>query len=94
MDLEKLGFPKVELSQQHTQLIDKLRLHEKSNSLVSKITKCVEHGFINEAKTLCFNEADKFRRTPEIIDILLEYLFDENEEVPWPSHKKSNPSLD
>lgn len=88
MDMEKLGFQKVELTENQSTLIEKLRAFEADNSLVKKIIRSVEYGFSDSAKTLCWNEADKFRGQPEVIEILRKYLFDENEDKPWTSRRK------
>ena len=89
--MEKLGFSKVELTEKQSTLVQKLceidQLGE--NKLIQKIIQSVDYGFSDSAKTLCWNEADKFRSQPEIIEILKTYLFDENEDKPWRDRLKN-----
>lgn len=85
-----LGIPKMELSEKQKQLVEKLRDLDKGGKdpLIQKIIKSVELGYADAAKTLCRNEADKFRSQPEVIEVLKTYLFDESEQMPWISRKK------
>ena len=89
MDFEALGFPKVELTERQQTLVDKLREANTTNvKLINDMIQGIEHGFINDAKKICFNQADKFRSLPGVIEILVEYLFDENEQKPWSMKKR------
>jgi len=85
MNPEQLGLKKVELPEKQSILVQKLREADQTgkNKLIHKIIECVEYGFLEDAKRLCWTESDKFRSQPEVIKILKTYLFDENEDAPW-----------
>lgn len=86
MNFEAMGIEKVELSKAHAELVAELEQY-KDNPLVAKIIQSILYGFSKSAKTLCTNEADKFRSMPHVIDLLKTHLFEEGEYVPWSTKK-------
>ena len=88
--MEMLGLRKVELTKKQSNLIDELNefSDEPCFPLITKIIQCVEYGLSEDAKKLCFTEADKFRMHPDVIAVIKNYLFEEDEDKPWGSWRK------
>jgi len=86
---DAFGLPKKEITENQKTLVSRLRELDPGSSdrLIQKIIKSVEMGYADSAKTLCWNEGDKFRNQPEVIKALKTYLFDREENNPWPGKK-------